>query len=236
MSEQSITDVTPDTPTDETPAFDLDTWLSGMSSTERSVDIYGNTQVFGRYEHLARELEVAKAAEAAGETSIDDVSTVARIEAEMAALFEVQQRSKTTWYLQALDSATIKQIEQDHPVPDLPAKPEEPAKNAPAAVKGQYEAAVRKWEQETEAARESHNAAVNEQNLHYIAAAVVRIEDHQGRVITNKVTVEQVRALEAKPHGPMQTGRLLDAAFKAKAGEPVIPAPFSPSSSKPARN
>lgn len=218
-------------PADVDAAFDLNDWIQGISPTLRSVDIYGRTDLFGRYERLERELAIAEQVEQAAEASVTEGSEVARILREMEELYELQQRSKTTWYVQALDSTVIKAISDAHPVPDPLPKPAEPAKNAPDPVKGKYRTELKAWEKKNRAHEEKRRAAADEQNLHLIAAAVVRIENHEGVTVAEQVTVDQLRALQAKPHGAMQTGALLQKAFEAKAGEPVIPAPFSHSRS-----
>ncbi|WP_146251996.1 hypothetical protein [Xylanimonas oleitrophica] len=244
MIEQSITDTTPDQPAAEptlAPAFDLDTWISGMSATERSVEIYGNTSVFGEYEHLVRELDVARREEAAGERSVeDDGGRVARIEARIAELAEIQQQSKTTWYVTALDGEVFKAINEEHPVPDALPEPEKPSKNAHPSVKARYEAEHAEWVVANGAREAERTAAQNERNLHQIAASVVRVEDWQGNVLAGTavgqpITVAQLKAMERKPHGPLQVGRLLTAVAEAKFGEPVIDAPFSSATSRSAR-
>ncbi|QAY69986.1 hypothetical protein [Xylanimonas protaetiae] len=239
-SEKSITDDAAPTGQDHAvaaPAFDLDSWISGLAPTERSVDIYGNTQVFGEAEHLKRELATLEADQAAGidEQSIVTDARVQEILDRLGVLWEVQQASKTTWYVTALDGETVKAINKAHPVPDSLPEPEAPSKGVPPAVRGQYEKAHADWAKKNPKHEEKRAAALNERNLAQVAAAVVRIEDRHGNVVADHVTVAQLKAIEAKPHGPLQVGRLLQAAAQAKFGEPVIDAPFSSATSRSGR-
>lgn len=233
--EKSVTDTAPEpevTPVVEAPAFDLDAWIGGMSATERSVDIYGNTAVFGRYEALTRELSILEAAQKAGEASVEDGERAGRIHAEMEDLYRLQQDSKTTWYVQACDSTVLEAIGKQFPVPDALPKPAEPSKNSPEAVKGQHATAVKAWEKKNTVVEAKRRVAIDERNLHIIASALVRITNVHGVTVATSVTVDQLRVLQAKPHGAVQTGALLTAALQAKAQEPVIPAPFSPGTSR----
>ncbi|ACZ29567.1 hypothetical protein Xcel_0528 [Xylanimonas cellulosilytica DSM 15894] len=231
-SEKSITDDVQPTEQDTTavsePALDLDSWISGIAPTERSVPIYGNTQVFGEAEHLKRELATLEAEHAAEfDESIVAGTRVQEILERLAELWEVQQASKTTWYVTALDAQTVKAINKSHPVPDPLPEPEAPSKGAPVSVRGQYETAHAAWERKNPKHEEKRAAALNERNIAHVAAAVVRVEDRHGNVIATGATVAQLKAMEAKPQGPLQVGRLLQATAEAKFGEPVIDAPFS---------
>ena len=207
--------------------FDLDAWIDGISPTQRSVMIYARPDLFGRYEALQRDITVLERVAKSGEASVTDQEQLSALYTERETLFEQQQASKTTWYVQALDNDVLAAITKAHPVPDLPAEPTEPAKGAPQSLHDKYRAEQKKWAAKVERLAPKRAAAGDEQNLAFIAAAVVRIEDHTGRTVATTVTVEQLRAFKKKPRGDVQLGSLLTAAMQAKATEPVIPAPFS---------
>lgn len=209
--------------------FDLDAWIDGVSAAQRSVPIYARPDLFGRYEEIQRQIGVLEQAAKGGEGSVTDQEELAGLYAEREALYEKQRASKTTWYVQALDSDVIAAINAEHPVPDLPLAPAEPAANAPQSVQDKYRAALKRHQAKVEKIAPKRAEAADARNIAFIAAAVVRIADYTDRTVATSVTAEQLRALQAKPFGTIQLGSLLTASFQAKAGEPVIPAPFSPS-------
>lgn len=209
--------------------FDLDTWIDGVSAAQRSVPIYARPDLFGRYEEIQRQITTLEKVTKTGEGSITDQEELGALYAEREALYEQQKASKTTWYVQALDSDVIQAINEEHPVPDLPEAPKEPAANAPQSVQDKYRAALKRYQDKVTKLAPKRTEAADARNVAFIAAAVVRIADHTDRTLATTVTIPQLRALQAKPFGPIQLGSLLTASFQAKAGEPVIPAPFSPS-------
>lgn len=210
-------------------AFDLDAWIDGVSAAQRSVPIYGRPDLFGRYEELQRQITALEHATKGGEGSVTDQEELAALYAEHDALYEKQRASKTTWYVQALDSDVIAAINAEHPVPDLPPAPAEPAANAPQSVRDKHRAALKRHQAKVEKITPKRAEAADARNIALIAAAVVRIADYTDRTVATSVTIDQLRALQGKPFGAIQLGSLLTASFQAKAGEPVIPAPFSPS-------
>lgn len=209
-------------------AFDLDAWIDGVSAAQRSVPIYARPDLFGRYEEVQRQIAVLEQATRGGEGSVTDQEELGALYTEREALYEKQRASKTTWYVQALDSDVIAAINAEHPVPDLPVSPKEPAENAPQSVRDRHRAAVKRHQEKVAKIAPKRAETSDARNIALIAAAIVRIADHTDRTVATSVTVEQLRALQAKPFGPIQLGSLLTASFQAKAGEPVIPAPFSP--------
>jgi hypothetical protein len=63
-------------------------------------------------------------------------------------------------------------------------------------------------------------------NLHFLAAAVVRVTDDAGDVLAEKVTVNQLKALRTEL-GNGQILRLVHALEEAMSKEPQVAAPFS---------
>lgn len=216
--------------------FSLDDWIEGISPTQRSVQIYGNTALFGRYEALQREIALLEQVAQGEDASVTDQDDLAALYAEREDLYARQQASKTTWYVQALDQVTLDAISKAHPVPDELPEPVEPHAKAPQAARDKYQADLRKYQEKVGRHEEKRRAARDEQNLHYIQAALIRIENHAGATVATDVTVEQLRKIQAKPHGQMQLGSLLTASFLAKSQEPVIPAPFSQANSRSAQS
>lgn len=178
--------------------FDLDSWLDGAQIVQRSVEIYGRPDLIGRTQELERRIELASSA-ANDEGSLGD-SEVSALDEEYASLAEEIRASKSTWYVSGLSSEKADQIKAAHPTPELPAKP-------------------------TPQQRAEAEAAVAEQNLHWLAAAVVRIEDAQGRV-KNGVTYQQMVKLRDRL-GDLQMTRLIRASMACQYEEPHVPAPFS---------
>lgn len=208
--------------------FDLDAWIDGVSAAQRSVPIYARPDLFGRYEEVQRQIEVLEHATKGAEGSVTDQEELGSLYAEREALYEQQRASKTTWYVQALDSAVIAAINAEHPVPDLPEAPKEPATNAPKSLHDRYRAALKRHHEKVADLTPKRVEASDGRNIALIAAAVVRIADHGDRTLATGATPAQLRALQAKPFGPIQLGSLLTAALQAKAQAQVIPAPFSP--------
>lgn len=204
--------------------FDLDAWIDGISPTQRSVTIYARPDLYGRYEEIQRQIKALESV-AHGEGSVAEQGELGALYAEREALYAQQLASKTTWYLQALDGNTMAELGKAHPVPDLPTVPPRPTDSAPKSVHDAYDAAVKKRDRRR--ASKAYTDAVDAQNIAYIRASLVKIEDHAGRVVATSVTDDQLRAIQAKPYGNVQLGSLLAAAMQAKATEPVIPAPFS---------
>lgn len=218
------------TPSEDAPQdFDLDAWIDGISPTQRSVPIYARPDIMGRYEEIQRQVSVLEAAARKGETSVTEQGELAALYAERDGLYEQWIGSKTTWYVQALDDDVIRDIEATHPVPELPTVPPQPRPDAPKAAHDAHAAAVKK--RDTAAAKPKYRDALDARHIAFVAAAVVRIEDHTGRTVATNVTADQLRAMRAKPRGVLQVGSLLAAALQAKAQDPVIPAPFSPAKS-----
>jgi hypothetical protein len=176
--------------------FDLDEWLDGAQIQQRSVVVYGRPDLVGAIEDADRRLGVAQAA-ADGALADPDVDA---IEAELGALSDLWEASKSTWYLSGLNAERVAEVEALAPLPDVPDDP-------------------------TPQQRAELEAAVNIQNLHWVANATVKIVAGNGAV-KRGVTFEQVQKL-AERLGTRQILALKTAAFLAQNGEPKVSVPFS---------
>lgn len=193
--------------------FDIMDWIARGTAARRSVVIYNDPALVAEYERLERALVSAEAA--GGDEVMGAVPPAARIEAEMADLHRRWEASKAVWTVQALSDETLREIAAAHPMPDRPADP--PA-DADDETKAAHAAALKAWQPEW-------SAASDERNFAMIAAAVVSVETPQGTATS--VPVEAIRALRRRPHGAVQTERLIQAVRQATAGDSEIPAPKS---------
>lgn len=214
-------------PADFGDAFDA--WIGGATLSQKSIDIYGNMGLFAEYEQLERELKVAKAAAAGEEASMED-SRVADIEQRMLELYDAWMASKSTWTVRGItqaDSRALSDLYPEIPLPaDLPA-------GADAETKAKYDAAVAAFDKRSD-----------ERNYAILERTVLRIEFADGRVMaavlgddqitveTPAITATQLAKLRERL-GEVQYIKLIGASKLAAVKEPVIPAPFSRSSSRP---
>lgn len=204
-----------ETPEAPTPAGDwFDGWLEHGTVAQRSVEIYGRPDLFARYEHLARDLQIAEDVEESGERAIGD-DTITKLETEMAALYEEWQQSKTTWYIRALNPEEIEKIKDDCKFP---------AELGDKASEGQK----REWEK-------AQDAANTRANLAMVSTALVKIENPDGATVRESMSVEQVAQLRAKL-GDTTILRLVQAAMVAMSEDSTIPVPLSRTNSSSDRD
>lgn len=189
-------------------------WLNSGTVAQRSVDIYSRPDLFARYESLARQHEAAAAVEKAGEKSLGSPGTEA-IEAQMEELYQEWRASKMTWFIRALNASEIDEVR------DASNYPEELGKDASEEDKKAFEKAERE-------ARDTSNVLT-------VAKAVVKIENPDGEVIRDHVSVDEMRAMRVQL-GDTQVMRLVAAALVASTQEVEMPVPFSSRNSKKDRN
>ncbi len=208
----------------------LDDWLDGATIARTSVDIYQRPDLFSQYEALERDLKLAQAAEKveADERPLDD-SRVADIEQQMLNLYEAWMASKSIWHLRALPAEVYETLGKQHP--EL-----QPIAELPDDADEEQRAAHRTAVKEFSAAATARNYAV-------LAQCVVQIDFADGRTLEagfDDRSVMVVRPLvtpaqldrQREKLGEWQLIKLITASKKVAAAEPVIPAPFSRSSSK----
>lgn len=253
-----MTDETLNTPADLADAealpvdFDLDAWINGGSVGHRSVAIFARPDLAADMQEYVRRIEEAKRRAKAGDedTSLGDRDEVRALEAEAERIYDEWMASKGDWRIRALDiEDDLEPIQKAMPVyPDLPAFKEKPPvaprdhdKGKPSAA---YSAVLEAYEARRAAFLEAQKperdelekeraTANDEANMQMIAAAVVSITFANGQVV-HDVTVEQLRRMR-KTIGPLQVAKLLQATHDAMYREPVLPIPFSPSTSEDAQ-
>lgn len=242
--------MTDDLNADITPVdFTLDDWINGGSVGHRSVQIFSRPDLEADMQEYVRRIEEAKRrAKAAGEdSSLGDRDEVRTLEREAEKVYNEWMASKGDWRIRALDvEDDLNPITESVPVyPDLPAfkepEPKAPRDHEKGKPSAAYTAALEAWEARRAAFLEAQKPeqdelnrkrteANHEANLRMIAAAVVSITFANGAV-ANGVTVEQLRTMQKKI-GPLQVANLLKATMDATYREPVLPIPFSPSTSE----
>ena len=223
MTEPSDTTIKPG---DFGDAFDA--WIGGATLSQKSIEIYGNPGLFAQYEKLNRDLEVAKAEAKSEEASMSD-SRVADIEEQMVKLYNEWMASKSTWTVRGIikpDSVELSEKYPDQERPELPKDPDEAAKKKHTAALAAYEANV-----------DGRNYSILERTVLKIEFAdgrtmAAEMDDEGIRVMKPAITADQLAKLRQRL-GEMQYIKLIGASKLASVQEPVIPAPFSRSSSKP---
>ena len=232
--------------------FDLDDWINGGSVGHRSVAIFSRPDLAADMQEYVRRIEEAKRrAKAGGEdTSLGDRDEVRQLEAEAEAIYNEWIASKGDWRIRALDvEDDLEPIQKSTPTyPDLPefkekppVKPRDHENGKPSvaytaaldAHEARKAAFLESQREEREELEKKRIAANDEANMQIIAAAVVSITFANGHV-AHGVTVEQLRKMRKKI-GPLQVAKLLQAAQDAMYREPVLPIPFSPSTSEDAQ-
>jgi hypothetical protein len=233
--------------------FDFDSWLSGATVAELSVDIFQNGAVLGKFDEWKRRYEraVALSAESGGERSAGEVDPVAELEAEGEELLKELEAAKTVWFLRALTNEDEIAIEAAHPLPESPAKKwTEPA---PQAVRGATEkqaeafiVAYTSWA-ERKAAFDDEQQATPEyrawlreasdvlqgRGAEKIHRAFKRIEK-DGKVLTDVApSVAQIRELP-RVLGELQVGQLIAKIEAATEFEPEVAGDFLRRTSKTA--
>lgn len=208
-------------PTTDTPAgFSLDEWIETGTVAHEQVTIYANRALAGEFTALERRLTAAQAAAETGDQTLEESGDVARILEQMEDLYARWEASKAVWTVRALSDDEVRDIYAAHKTPTAPDKP--PA-DAPADVHRAHKGAVEMWTRAVQ-------LATDERNLHYIAAAVTKVETAKGA--TSTVTVEQLRRMRHRPHGAQDLTRLIDAVNRATQGDVEIARPTLPASSR----
>lgn len=220
------TDVTI-TPADFGDVFD--DWIGGATLAKKSVDIYGRPDLYAEFEKLDRQLKAELAVRGDDDEPAMDDSVVSDLEQQLVDLYEKWEASKSTWTVRAMPRDAGKAIAREHPdqtaVEPLPEDADETAVAA-------HQSAVDAFEAQSDA----RNYAILEQ-------VITRIEFSEGRVIEAviaddghtmvrpAITTKQLATMRARL-GDWQYIKLIQASKLAASTEPVIPAPFSRTSSR----
>lgn len=234
----------------ETPAealdFDLDSWLDGATVTQASVEILQRPDLLAEYEDWERRYKRAEQLSETLERAAGDPDPLRALEVEGEQLLEKMRTSRATWFVRALSTRDIDEINDAHPLPDgngilfgenppkPPVSPSETQAKAYIRSHKAWEERKRNWDadHETELTELTKDlrTKIEARGAQKIATAVVRIEV-AGKVIAESVSFDQALALPRKI-GEAQTQRILDAIDEATNAEPEVPAGFLSSNSE----
>lgn len=214
--------------------FDLMAWIQSGTVATRQVTIYNNPALAAEYETLEAEMVAAEKTveDAAGDAPMSAHDPREDIRARMEDLYARWEASKSTWTVRALSDDDI-EATYDAQLGGVPS-PKQPVPPLPQAGKKALEdhgEKVTKW------AKAVHEAD-RERTLHLIAKAVTSVETARGSV--DGVSVDEVRSLRDRPHGPQWvglipsgrgqriTGKLAMAVMAATEADVEVPRPTSP--------
>jgi hypothetical protein len=202
--------------------FDILDWIETGTVAERSVIIYNDPALVGQFERLERDLKAAERAKESGtgEESVGDEDPVAAVLRQMKALAEQWEASKATWWVRGLAPEDIDAVVAqfpDPPAPEIPA-------GVPLAKRAEL---MRPYLVE-------QKRIADERNLHHVAKAVIRVETARGTA--HGISVDALRKMRARPHGPSRLSQLIEAVNEATNGDVEIAVPNSRSSSETSPN
>ncbi|TSI12629.1 hypothetical protein [Brevibacterium aurantiacum] len=209
-------------PTDDStavPAGDdwFDSWLETGTVSQRSVDVYGRPDLYAQYENLERQYAIAQAKEKNGpERDLTEMSASNQILEDMEKLYAEWTKSKTTWYIRALNEDEIDAIKDEIDFPTEPQFKSGIAEDAKKKVQAKYE-------------REKTRADA-QSNYRMVASALVKVTNQAGDVVKESITANEVEQVRSKI-GDLQILRLTAAAMVASTQEPTMPVPLSPTNS-----
>ena len=190
-------------------------WLDTGTVSQRSVDVFARPDLFARYEHLAREHEVAQQVEKAGDRSLGDRS-LADIEEQLEALYAEWQASKMVWFIRALSADEIDEITEKAKFPEAIDE-----KKASEDEKLTFRREVRE--------------ANTRSNVMSVQRALVKVEDTKGTAIRETITEAEVWKMRDQL-GDQQVMKLVTAALMASSSEVAMPVPSSLKSSRGGRS
>ncbi|MFT9774007.1 hypothetical protein ACMZ29_15305 [Brevibacterium casei] len=195
----------------------FDSWLETGTVSQRSVDVYGRPDLYAQYENLERRYAVAKAQEKNGtERDMSEMSESNQILEDMQRLYEDWVKSKTTWFIRALDEDEIDAAKDEADFPTEPKFKNGTAEDAKKKVQAKYERDLAK--------------ANAQANYRMVAKSLVKVTNPAGDVVKEVITPAEVERMRGKI-GDLQILRLVTAAMVASTQEPTMPVPLSPENS-----
>lgn len=223
-------------PADFADAFD--DWIGGATLSKRAVTVYGKPGLAAEFEALQAELETLPDE---GESSLSEGGgRRAEIDARLTDLHDEWLASKSVWIVEDVSSVIAEIREATGEKPEEPEPLDEPflrpnsseqqkrihnvQMQAYLKAKPEHDAKVHAYEKAMEVWHADYA-------LNLVARATVEIRFSDGRK-SGGVTVDQLRQMRERL-GELQLLRLNEAAQRAMMEEPVIEAPFSPSTSEP---
>lgn len=192
-------------------------WLEAGTVSQRSLDIYGQPDLYAEYENLDRQYQIAREKEKKGaERDLTETANTTRILEKMEDLYKRWMRSKTTWYIRALSQDEIDAIRDECNFPTEPEFKKGTAEDAKRKVEDKYKRDLSK--------------AQSQANFLYVSKALVKVTNPAGDIVKESITPQEVEKLREKV-GDLQILRLVGAAMVASSEEPTMPVPLSPESS-----
>lgn len=192
-------------------------WLETGTVSQRSVDVYGRPDLYAQYENLERRYAVAKAQEKNGpERDMSEMSESNQILEDMQRLYDDWVKSKTTWFIRALDEDEIDAAKDEADFPTEPKFKNGTAEDAKKKVQAKYERDLAK--------------ANAQANYRMVAKSLVKVINPAGDVVKETITPAEVERMRGKI-GDLQILRLVTAAMVASTQEPTMPVPLSPENS-----
>lgn len=218
-----MTENTAPTPIDDStpvPAGDdwFDSWLETGTVSQRSVDVYGRPDYYAEYEALERKYAIAQAQEKNGgvERDLTEMSASNQILEAMEDLYSKWMKSKTTWFMRALNEDEIDAARDEANFPTEPKFKDGMAEGAKKEVQAKYERAKTKAD------------AIA--NYSMVSKSLVKVTNQAGDTVKESITTAEVEKTRAKI-GDLQILRLVSAAMVASTQEPTMPVPLSPTNS-----
>lgn len=202
----------------------FDSWLETGTVSQRSVDVYGRPDLYAQYEDLERKYAIAQAKERQGsgpERDLTEMSEANQILEAMEKLYSAWTKSKTTWFIRALNEDEIDRIKAAANFPTEPKFKDGMAEGAKKEVRDKYE--------------RENSRANSESNFGMVAAALVKVTNSNGDTVKESITPAEVEKMRAKI-GDLQILRLVSAAMVASTQEPTMPVPLSPTNSNDAQD
>ena len=201
--------------------FDLMDWIESGTVARRQVVIHNNPALADEFTALEDQLAEAEKTtkDASGDAPMSQDDPRDAIRAQMEALWERWEASKATWTVRALSQDDVEatyEPETGIPAPKAPIAPPEKAGDR----------ARERFMEQVKAFTIAKTDADRDRRLYLIAAAVVSVETTRG--VATSVTVPQLKALRARPHGQQWVDKIYAAVEAATQGDVEIPRPTSP--------
>ena len=206
-------------------AFDLLDWINTGTVARRQVVIYTDHEAYAQAVRITDRLAELGWTERDDDRPQDgplsegigpDDDEVAALEAELESWSARLDKSRMTWTVRAVSKDEITAAADANPEPKMPPPPKD---GAPAAVQ-------ERWMERVQAYNRAKRVRDEVVNLAVVAAAVVSIETPAGT--QDGVTVDQLRALQGRPHGAQWVERLYKAVEQATDENVAPPVPTSP--------
>lgn len=219
----------------------LDAWIEGASLTRSSVPVYGNGAVVERMHEITRLLtESGVDISESGDVSLGESGDDADLIAEYTELFEARESSKAVWVIEDVSSVVDEIRDAAGDVPEPPEELDEPTLRPSASEQQKRahnvatQAYLKAKPAHDELVREYEKASVEwaeNFGLRLIERAVVEIRMADGRKAPG-ISIDALRKLRARI-GDRQLNAVQERIRTLMTKEPVVQAPFSPSTSEP---